>query len=383
MRAFTIGNFVDDNGRIVINAWARAFKVSDQSLVETQYSDTSGNISFVALGDTDDIFIIVMWGNPKNTRYFWSEAPATMDEIQEGSTYGKVRNTQISSGLIYLTENQNMTGQGFVVESASSGARCALTSTGLKTYDATTQRVNISNDGSGWFGSSTAFAWTTGGVVTVTGVTIQTVNANAKVVIDSTGLKAYDATPTQRAQILNDGSGWFGTSTAFAWTAGGVITATGITVQSASSGERAILSSTGLTIVGGKLILQDANAANSAALYIDTSGYLRVDSWTYTRTAGIIPTTSGTYTLGTSDLKWSYIYCNVIELSNDILADAGGSANLGSSTLYFNKLWASYLQLDEANTPGATASFGALYTKSDNLLYFQSGDGVEHTVAFA
>jgi len=40
------------------------------------------------------------------------------------------------------------------------------------------------------------------------------------------------------------------------------------------------------------------------------------------------------------------------------------------------------LALRETTTPTAVADVGRLYTKADNLLYFQSGDGVEHTIAY-
>lgn len=38
------------------------------------------------------------------------------------------------------------------------------------------------------------------------------------------------------------------------------------------------------------------------------------------------------------------------------------------------------LSLKETTTPGATADFGAIYTKADNELYFQTGAGVEKTI---
>jgi len=40
------------------------------------------------------------------------------------------------------------------------------------------------------------------------------------------------------------------------------------------------------------------------------------------------------------------------------------------------------LKIDETAEPTAIASVGQLYTKSDNKLYFQSGDGTENTVVF-
>ena len=41
------------------------------------------------------------------------------------------------------------------------------------------------------------------------------------------------------------------------------------------------------------------------------------------------------------------------------------------------------IHLPEITTPTPIATMGAIYTKSDNKLYFQSGDGVEHELSFA
>jgi len=86
---------------------------------------------------------------------------------------------------------------------------------------------------------------------TITGGTIQTAAANARVVLGTTGIKWYDAT-TQRGQILNDGSGWLGNSSHFSWTTAGVLTInadkitagtlTGRTVQTAAAGQRFVVS---------------------------------------------------------------------------------------------------------------------------------------------
>ena len=38
------------------------------------------------------------------------------------------------------------------------------------------------------------------------------------------------------------------------------------------------------------------------------------------------------------------------------------------------------MSLTETTTPGAIANTGAVYTKADNKLYFQDGDGAEHTI---
>lgn len=43
---------------------------------------------------------------------------------------------------------------------------------------------------------------------------------------------------------------------------------------------------------------------------------------------------------------------------------------------------ANFLELHEITTPTATANRGKLYTKADNKVYFQDGDGTEHEIAF-
>ena len=91
---------------------------------------------------------------------------------------------------------------------------------------------------------------------TVTGATIQTGTGNAKVIIDSSGLRAYNSSGTQRVQISNDGSGWLGASGKLYWDTAGNLTVTGVvadsvaaenviagtmtgsTIQTASSGKR-------------------------------------------------------------------------------------------------------------------------------------------------
>lgn len=77
---------------------------------------------------------------------------------------------------------------------------------------------------------------------TVTGATIQTATSGARVVFNSSGIQAYDSTPTQRVNIANDGSGWFGTSSAFAWTAAGAVSVTSITINTSTIDQPTITS---------------------------------------------------------------------------------------------------------------------------------------------
>jgi len=43
-------------------------------------------------------------------------------------------------------------------------------------------------------------------------------------------------------------------------------------------------------------------------------------------------------------------------------------------------IYGDFLRLVETTTPGAITNFGAIYTKSDNEIYFQDGGGTEHVL---
>ena len=128
--------------------------------------------------------------------------------------------------------------------------------------------------------------------------TLQTAaSPNARMVITSAGIKAYDATNVQRAQILNDGSGWFGASGDFSWTNAGVVSINGVRLQNTSVADAAIgscswgkLTVGSLTAIGtittGKLVTGAAganrieitsaliagyNAANALQFYLQAS----------------------------------------------------------------------------------------------------------------
>jgi hypothetical protein len=88
----------------------------------------------------------------------------------------------------------SITDGDFTLQTAASGARFELTSTGIKAYNSSNvQRVKIANDGSGWFGSSSAFTWTTAGAVTATGITVQSAASGGRVVLDASGIAGYSA----------------------------------------------------------------------------------------------------------------------------------------------------------------------------------------------
>jgi hypothetical protein len=83
------------------------------------------------------------------------------------------------------------------------------------------------------------------------------------------------------------------------------------------------LSSAGVLIKGAKLTLQDSGGAHGASLYVDTSGYLRVDSWTAMKANVIIPISNETLELGDASARWKWMY------GSPILTSSPGGATEG------------------------------------------------------
>lgn len=66
------------------------------------------------------------------------------------------------------------------------------------------------------------------------------------------------------------------------------------------------------------------------------------------------------------------------------LANSGG-VGIGTNSPSVNAgltIEGGSLCLKETSTPIADVNYGKVYTKNDNSLYFQSGDGIEHKIAF-
>lgn len=70
-------------------------------------------------------------------------------------------------------------------------------------------------------------AGTVSGDMTVSGTFRSAASPNARYELNATGFKQYDSGNVQRSQLLNDGSGWLGTSSVFSWTTAGVVSMNG------------------------------------------------------------------------------------------------------------------------------------------------------------
>lgn len=116
---------------------------------------------------------------------------------------------------------------GGLYKTAASGARLELDTSGLRAY----------NSG----GTKTVDLSASAGDLTITGTfAIQSATSAARVEIKNSGIKIYDSGGTVRAQLLNDGSGFIGStsglasSAAVSWTSGGTTSVNATNVNTGS-----------------------------------------------------------------------------------------------------------------------------------------------------
>lgn len=83
----------------------------------------------------------------------------------------------------------------------------------------------------------------------------------------------------------------------------GTINCQVVTIQTASSGQRVILNTSGITIIGAKLILKDSAGAHTGELYVDTSGNLRLDDSAWSGVVKVRRLESTLYIKATSYLQ--------------------------------------------------------------------------------
>lgn len=172
----------------------------------------------------------------------------------------------------------------FTIQSAASGSRIALSSTGARWYNGSTVRAQILNDGSGFVGSTTGIAgsaavsWTTAGTATINASNITTGTLSGTTVT-ITNLNATNInTGSLNGSLLSSGSVANAAidSVAFSKVTTGSITSQTLTI---SSGGSIVLSSTGTISWNGtssfidstKMRLSSSSSANPAIQFY-TSG---------------------------------------------------------------------------------------------------------------
>jgi hypothetical protein len=207
-----------------------------------------------------------------------------------------------------------------VFQTAASGARVVInTADGIRAFNSTpTQTVSIDTDGSGWFGltGTRAVEWTTAGVVTIagwtatntefsgsgiiTGGTLRTGTGNARVEMTSAnGLRSFNSSGVQTADIDTDGSGWFGlTGTrAITWSSAGAATiagwsATASLFRSATSGARVQLDAS-----NNRVSIFDASNEKVAMGYLNGLPKNPVYGWCFSSTNNTLTDDVANYTV--------------------------------------------------------------------------------------
>ena len=104
---------------------------------------------------------------------------------------------------------------------------------------------------------------------------LRTAASGARLEIDSTGLKLYDAGGVQRGHLKNDGSGWLGSQTSFSWDTSGNLTIDGGRLAGGSVTGAKIADA---TITGAKIASGTITGANIASSTISDSHIVNVSA---------------------------------------------------------------------------------------------------------
>ena len=94
--------------------------------------------------------------------------------------------------------------------------------------------------------------------------------------------------------------------------------------------------------------------------------------------AGQNNTIASTLWINNSNSHYPLIYG---DFANDVLSF--GDNNAYFFAYLFHENAGGILSLKECTTPTAKPGYGAIYTKADNKLYVQTGDGAEHEITMS
>jgi len=266
---------------------------------------------------------------------------ADLDDIGDGVTYSRVRTTSIQAGQILLSETVQSSSYRLVTDgekgtwngkpddmddipSGSTYGKIALTdiqSGHIRLWTCIGDLGDISGDLGDISGDLDDIA---------NGATYAKLRATQ---IDSGYIKLTSAT-------VKSGE-WYNES--------------GVTIDAVA----------GIEIRGGKLTLKDSGGSHGGELYIDSSGFLRLDPWGTTLSENFMPVTNLAYKLGDSNRRWQYIYCNILY---------GGQFSFTEEKADFANL--DYMDLPKKSS-NPSAVEGRLYydTTKDLICYYRNGVG--------
>jgi hypothetical protein len=184
-----------------------------------------------------------------------------------------------------------------------------------------------------------------------------TSSTTTRVEVDSTGLKAYNA-GTQRVQILSDGSGWLGNSTDFSWNTSGVLSVNKITATSGSIAGWLIdttkiyntnisISNATLAAASGDIILSggDAKVHVGTGVHLDgaTTGVVLLGAATSISAGnGVFIGGDGTFRAGNaaaSRLLWDGTNVEIYNSANSKVVSLGGTNTIAGWTIDATQLW--------------------------------------------
>lgn len=312
-----------------------------------------------------------------------------------------------------------------------------LDSSGLRLYDGSgNQRGLLSSDGSGWFGSSGGFSWTTAGALSAAGLTVGSdVSPSQRVEINSTGLEMYNSSnqliwqltggsgqkwwnssgATQRGEINVDGSGWFGVSSTegLLWDSSGNVTMTGATFRSGGTTAKLIMDSSGIKLInasgvttgqldtdgsfwfGGtsyanakfklstaSLLVIDASSITTGNLVADriSTGTLNVDNMTVSGTMAAAQISGGTlggsFSIGANDIT--------VNSTGKIKFGGSGADYLGDNILHFEVGVGETATIELKNSTNPKSELtGSSGTNTSSIFIKANGSSSRYAVAFA
>ena len=370
---------------------ARVEIFPDAANIGIRVYDDASAIVFRALVGGTDVGDVQIGDYANNKGLLWDKSASTFYVkgaiiCGDGSSVdgGYIISGVIDCSLVYI-------------KSAATGQRIELTGSGIKTYDSSNnQRVQISNDGSGWFGASNAIYWNTSGSLTVSSANVSGALTAATISAD----KITAGTISSQTIILNTDSAIIKSSNFVSGTSGWQIKGGGnaefndVTVRGtiyASSGEFAgTLKATNIK-AGSTLTVNGTISAAGGDFIIDSTGlkiYSECSYWYSGSTKiGYIGVGPDNYSIGSlngDDLILSsdaslwlggrplyldpgttsdvIVYLNSGHSLRPNTADTG---NLGSSSKYWNKIFTNHISATEVETAFYLGAVG-LYPASAN-----------------
>ena len=367
-RSFTIPTLRDAKGKAITMAYCRAWRADTHALVETQYTDANGDATFSALPDNVDCSILCSWHEGHDSEWFFSEAPPTLgdldgnlDDIADGTTYGKLKINDLTVGRIDFDKIQQGTTYSKVLTADMSAGHILLSSvtqsSGYRTVSNTEKNTwNAKPDDMDEIANGATY-----GKLLLTDISAGHLKLTSSTVVsgewyDESGVE-IDAT---------HGINIYGTANALTTRA----TKTG-TIQCYVGTDGAIYAGAGAVKLDALGISMGARQQMLIFLGDDSYKSYIYSYSTDNRDLRIMP--SGKIWMSGDTMIASDYY---------IYPQSNASADVGDATHMFSTVFAYFLNLRETTTPTALADSGKLYTKADNKLYFQDGAGTEHTVAF-